>query len=187
LDGRDNNPKVLALGNTKVPVIDEVTQWIKRNNSLPPDKGPYKPKGRRSTLQDADANYESAVAALGLDVPALTEKTDRAFYDRWANTLDYRWNYDFADLRLRRAKKGWKWRLVRILPNGEVFVQPFIKPSQKPYRERGILSSKYEEPRVTSQELLKQLTNKAQWRWRGMPVTRVSVHAECDLSGTNSI
>ncbi|KAJ9108940.1 hypothetical protein QFC21_000262 [Naganishia friedmannii] len=172
LDGPKNNPKVLPLGNTKVPVIDEVTTWIKRNNSLPPDKGPYKPKGRRSTLEDADANYESAAAALGLDVPTLTEKADRQFYDRWANTLDYRWNYDFADLRLRRAKKGWKWRLVRIRPNGEVIVQPFIKPSQKPYRERGILSSKYEQPRVTSQELLKQLTNKAQWRWRGMPVTR---------------
>ncbi|KAJ9125296.1 hypothetical protein QFC22_000252 [Naganishia vaughanmartiniae] len=172
LDGPNNNPKVLPLGNSKVPVIDEVTAWIKRNNSLPPDKGPYKPRGRPSTLKDADANYASAAAALGLDVPALTEKADRVFYDRWANTLDYRWNYDFADLRLRRATKGWKWRLVRIRPNGEVIVQPFIKPSQKPYRERGILSSKYEEPRVTSAELLKQLTNKAQWRWRGMPVNR---------------
>lgn len=157
-----------------------MTHWIKRNNSLPPDKGPFKPKGRPSRLEDAEANYASAAAALGLDVPGIneTDKVDRQFYDRWANTLDYRWNYDFADLRLRRAKKGWKWRLVRILPNGEVIVQPFIKPSQKPYRERGILSSKYQEPRVTSQELLKQLTNKAQWRWRGMPVTRVSfLHA----------
>ncbi|KAJ9101959.1 hypothetical protein QFC19_005041 [Naganishia cerealis] len=175
LDGRENNPKVLPLGNTTVPVIDEVTAWIKRHNALPPDKGPYRVKGRPSILKDADSNYELAEQALGLDIPLMNEK-DREFYDRWADTLDYRWNYDFADLRLRRAKKGWKWRLVRIRPNGEVIVQPFIKPSQKPYRERGILSSKYDEPRVTSYDLLKKLATDAQWRWRGMPVTRLKDH-----------
>jgi hypothetical protein len=172
LDGPKNNPKILPLGNSTVPVIDEVSAWIKRNNTLPPSKGPYKPKGRKSTIQDAQSNYEQAEKAHDLDVP-LWGDPDRAFYDRWVDTLDYRWNYDFADLRLRRAKKGWKWRLVRIRPNGEVWVKPFIKPSQKPFAERGVNSAQVDVPHKTSQELLKGLAQKAQWRWRGMPLTKV--------------
>lgn len=85
----------------------------------------------------------------------------------------------FADLRLRRARKGWKWRLVRIRPNGEVWVQPFIKPSQKPFAERGINSSDSMNPRTSSAELLKKLATQAQWRWRGMPITRVRSQNAC--------
>lgn len=155
-----------------MPVIDEVSAWIKRNNSLPSDKGPFKPKGRRSTPHDAEANYEAAAKALELDIP-LWRDQDREFYDRWAQTLDYRWNHDFADLRLRRAKKGWKWRLVRIRPNGEVWVQPFIKPSQKPFNERGINSSQVMEPRTSSAKLLENMAKQAEGRWRGMPLTKV--------------
>jgi hypothetical protein len=66
---------------------------MKRNNELPPDKGPYKPKGRRSTPQDAEANYDAAAKALELDIP-LWGDPDRAFLDRWAPTIDLRWNYD---------------------------------------------------------------------------------------------
>ena len=180
LDGPKNNPKILPLGNTTVPVIDEVSTWIKRNNALPPTKGPFKPKGRRSIMQDAQSNYEMAEKTLDLDVPLIGDP-DRTFYDRWADTLDYRWNYDFADLRLRRAGKGWKWRLVRIRPNGEVWVEPFIKPSQKPFAERGINSTQAHIPHVTSAELLSKLAAKAQWRWRGMPVTKVSRRVDIRL------
>lgn len=155
-----------------MPVIDEVQAWIKRNNELPPDKGPYKPKGRRSTPQDAEANYDMAAKALELDIPSLGDP-DREYYSRYEPTLPLIWCYDFADLRLRRARKGWKWRLVRIRPNGEVWVQPFIKPSQKPFAERGINSSESMEPRTSSAKLLEKLATQAQWRWRGMPITRV--------------
>ncbi|KAI5454554.1 hypothetical protein NCC49_003449 [Naganishia albida] len=171
LDGPKNNPKILPLGNTTVPVIDEVQAWLKRNNSLPADKGPYKPKGRRSTPQDAEANYEIAAKALELDIP-LWNDDDRPFYDRWAPTVDFTWTYDFADLRLRRARKGWKWRLVRIRPNGEVIVQPFIKPSQKPFAERGLNSSDVMHPTTSAAKLLDQIAKQAEYRWRGMPITK---------------
>jgi hypothetical protein len=66
---------------------------MKRNNSLPADKGPYKPKGRRSTPQDAEANYEMAAKALELDIP-LWGDPDYAFYKRWSETTAFTWNYD---------------------------------------------------------------------------------------------
>lgn len=131
-------------------------------------------------MQDAQSNYEMAEKGLDLDVPLIGDP-DRTFYDRWADTLDYRWNSDFADLRLRRAGKGWKWRLVRIRPNGEVWVEPFIKPSQKPFAERGNNSAQANIPHVTSAELLSKLAAKAQWRWRGMPVTKVSGRVDIRL------
>lgn len=80
-----------------MPVIDEVQAWLKRNNSLPADKGPYKPKGRRSTPQDAEANYEMAAKALELDIP-LWNDDDRPFYDRWAPTVDFTWTYDVSPI-----------------------------------------------------------------------------------------
>jgi hypothetical protein len=92
------------------------------------------------------------------------------------NTSPVRWNHDFADLRLRRAKNhGWKWRLIRIRPDGSIVVSPFIKPAQVPFRERGRKSTDVSRNRISAHQLLDNMRAQAQARWRGMPISDVSI------------
>lgn len=173
LDGPEKNPKSLSLSREALgPVRDEIKAWMRMNKRPPPPMV----FNRHNIGED---NFQEAIDKCdgGLYVPPMSDKDDYAFYSRWAETLEYRWNYDFASLELRRAKQGWKWRLVRIRPGrGGVVVEPFIKPLQRPFRERGKLSSQFDKPRTSAQAMLDKISGESEKRFIGVPVTKVRLY-----------
>lgn len=167
LDGPKNNVTKLSLSRNKIgPVRDEIKAWM-RMDRKPPDPIVYDQYG------SGDENFQHAIETChgGLYIPERGD--DLKFYTRWAETLQFRWNYDMASLELRRAQRGWKWRLIRIRPNGTVIVEPFIKPLQKPNREWGKLSPEWERPRTSSSRILDDIRAQAEERFIGVPVTKV--------------
>jgi hypothetical protein len=96
-EGRPST-KYLALRDAKLPVFDEITGWFKRNNR-PPVEEVY--RARVGVFpEDAELNYKAAQKKFDLDIPIQglpRDAQDREFYDRWAETLDFRfvWNSVF--------------------------------------------------------------------------------------------
>lgn len=88
-DGKPNS-KFLALGDAKLPVFDELTAWTKRSNKPPPEIF----RGRTGFHpEDAERNYLAAERRFNMDIPVPgveADVADRQFYDRWAETLDFR-------------------------------------------------------------------------------------------------
>jgi hypothetical protein len=89
-DGRPDT-KFLALGESKVPVYDEITAWMKRANK-PPVEEVF--RGRTGFHpEDAERNYTVAEKRFDMDIPLKgveQDAKDREFYERWAETLDFR-------------------------------------------------------------------------------------------------
>lgn len=90
-DGRPDT-KFLALGsNAKLPVFDEITGWMKRFNKIPPDEVFRGRSGLHP--EDAEKNFAAAEKRFGFDIPLRgldRDAKDREFYDRWAETLEFR-------------------------------------------------------------------------------------------------
>ena len=89
-DGRPDS-RFLALGDAKLPVFDELTSWMKRSNKPPPDEIFRGRSGFHP--EDAEKNYLAAEKRFNMDIPVPgveADVKDREFYDRWAETLDFR-------------------------------------------------------------------------------------------------
>lgn len=86
------NTRYLALGDdAKIPVFDELTAWMKRNNKIPADEVFQARSGHHP--EDTVPNFEAAERRFGLDIPLQgvpADAEDRRFYDRWSETLDFR-------------------------------------------------------------------------------------------------